>query len=168
MAHKTDAKRRADPASPGFALEHSPFFLMNRAAGTYGLAMEQALRSVGADVPRWRVLMIATERGPVSVSAIADLAVIRLSTTTKVVQRLVRDGLLQVRRSRQDARVTVVNITPKGRRVSLLVRAKASEIFQRAFAGISAADISRLNALLGQLHTNIVRGPPPASRIHKR
>lgn len=168
MPRATDAKRRADPASPGFTLEQSPFFLMNRAAGTYALAMEQALRSVGADVPRWRVLMLATERGPISVSAIADLGVIRLSTTTKVVQRLERDGLLQLRRSRTDARVTEVMITPAGRRVASLVRTKASEIFQRAFNGISAADIKRLNSLLGRLHTNMVQGANAGSRSDDR
>jgi MarR family transcriptional regulator, organic hydroperoxide resistance regulator len=164
MPRKFDAKRQADPASPGFALENSPFFLMNRAAGTYALAMEHALRSVGADIPRWRVLMLATERGPISVSTIAELGVIRLSTTTKVVQRLARDGLLTLGRSRHDARVTQVRITPKGRRVAMVVRAKASEIFQRAFAGISAADITRLNSLLGRIQANITQG----SRAHDR
>ncbi len=168
MPRTIDAKRRADPASPGFALEHSPFFLMNRAAGTYQLAMEQALRSVGADVPRWRVLMLALERGPISVSALADLGVIRLSTTTKVVQRLERDGLLKLGRSRADARVTEVTITPEGRRVAALVRAKASEIFQRAFDGVSAADIQRLNDLLGRVHTNMVRGANGGSRRRNR
>ena len=99
MPKRVSARDLADPASPYFTIERSPFFLLNRASATYALLMHQALARVGADVPRWRVLVLAEQRGPISVSAIADLAVIRLSTVTKVVQRLARDGLLAVRRS---------------------------------------------------------------------
>ena len=67
-----DAKILGDPASPGFRVELSPFFQMNRTVGAYGLTMERALRAVGMDIPRWRVLMLAHERGPVSVGEIAD------------------------------------------------------------------------------------------------
>jgi DNA-binding MarR family transcriptional regulator len=110
-----DAKRRGDPASKHFRLENSPFFLMNRTVAAYGLAMEQALRAVGTDIPRWRVLMLAHEFGPISVGRIADGAVIKLSTATKVVQRLHREGR-DLQRSLSDARVTEVELTTRTQR----------------------------------------------------
>ena len=110
-----DAKILGDPASPGFRVELSPFFQMNRTVGAYGLTMERALRAVGMDIPRWRVLMLAHERGPVSVGEIADGGVLKLSTATRVVQRLRDEGLVRLRRSSVDARVTEVQTTAAGR-----------------------------------------------------
>ena len=155
MPKRVSARDLADPASPYFTIERSPFFLLNRASATYALLMHQALARVGADVPRWRVLVLAEQRGPISVSAIADLAVIRLSTVTKVVQRLARDGLLAVRRSKADARVTVVLITPQGRKLAQVVRATASRIYRQAFARVSAGEIRTLNRLLLKLSGNM-------------
>jgi DNA-binding MarR family transcriptional regulator len=152
------AVARGDPASRQFRLEDSPFFLMNRTASAYALAMEQALRRVGADVPRWRVLMLAYERGPISVGSIAENAVIKLSTTTKVVQRLRDEGLVKLRRSRRDARVTEVQITARGLAVVAKVRAVASGIYRRAFADVPAAEVLRFKELLVHLHRNIRAG----------
>ena len=148
MPKRASARDLADPASRRYTIEQSPFFLLNRATATYALLMDRALSRVGADVPRWRVLVLAEQRGPISVSAIADLAVIRLSTVTKVVQRLTADGLLTVRRSKNDARVTVVGITLKGREIAGVVRATASRIFQQAFTDVSEPEIRTLNRLL--------------------
>lgn len=160
MARNPASQTLADPGSPRFLIEHSPFFLMNRTVSTYALRMEQALQMVGADIPRWRVLVLASERGPISVSAIADLAVIRLSTATKVIQRLERDGLVSLHRSPRDARVTEVRITKQGRAVNRLVRGAASTIYNEAFAGISAAEIRQLNSLLRRIFANISEAAP--------
>ena len=161
MPRTPTAKQLADPASPGFGLEHSPLFLMNRTISTYALRMERALRQVGADIPRWRVLMLASERGPISVSSIAELAVIRLSTATKVIQRLARDGLVTIARSPSDARVSEVRITAAGRRVARVVRRTASEIFRQAFADVGASEIRSFNRLLRRLHDNMTRPGGP-------
>jgi DNA-binding MarR family transcriptional regulator len=156
MGRRDNALVRGDPASAGFRLEDSPFFLMNRAASVYALAMERALRAVGTDIPRWRVLMLAYERGPISVGSIAEHAVIKLSTTTKVVQRLRDEGLLKLRRSKRDARVTEVTLTPAGHRAVGLVRTAASGIYRRAFHDASAAEIRTLNGLLARVHRNLL------------
>ncbi len=171
MARKLVAPTLADPSSPLFKVEHSPFFLMNRTIATYALRMEQALRRVGADIPRWRVLVLASERGPISVSAIAELAVIRLSTATKVIQRLERDGLLSLRRSKRDARVTEVRITAQGRAVSRLVRGVAATIYREAFGGVSPREILMLNDLLNRIFANITEprtASPPIERRAQR
>ncbi len=169
MARKPDSQTLADPGSSGFRVEHSPFFLMNRTISTYALRMEHALRRVGADIPRWRVLVLASERGPISVSAIADLAVIRLSTATKVIQRLERDGLVKLQRSKRDARVTEVRITAQGRAVTRLVRSAASTIYREAFAGVSAREIRSFNGLLTRILGNLTSAvPQPRTGSAKR
>ena len=155
MRRRPDAKRRGDPASADFLLEHSPFFLMNRSVAAYGLAMERALRAVGTDIPRWRVLMLAQERGPLGVGRIADEAVIRLSTATKVVQRLRDEGLVKLRRSTTDARVTEVALTAAGRRAVGVIRQVASRMYQGAFRDFRPDEIRVMNAMLGRVHANL-------------
>jgi len=158
MSRTPDAKRRGDPASSTFRLEHSPFFLMNRTVAVYGLAMERALRAVGTDIPRWRVLMLAHEFGPISVGRIADGAVIKLSTATKVVQRLHREGLVSLKRGVRDARVTEVELTPGGSSAVEVIRDVASRLYQAAFQDFGATEIQALNAALARVHRNISNG----------
>ena len=158
MSRMPDAKRRGDPASKHFRLENSPFFLMNRTVAAYSLAMEQALRAVGTDIPRWRVLMLAHEYGPVSVGRIADGAVIKLSTATKVVQRLHREGLVTLQRSPSDARVTEVELTAAGRSAVEVIRDVASRMYQAAFQDFRANEIVALNTALTRLHRNLRKG----------
>jgi MarR family transcriptional regulator, organic hydroperoxide resistance regulator len=158
MARARDAKRRGDPAAAGFRLEDSPFFLMNRAVATYALAMERALRAVGADIPRWRVLMLAHEYGPVSVGRIAEGAVMKLPTATKVVQRLNREGLVRIRRALHDARVTEVELTAAGHKAVQVIRQVASRMYRSAFGDFGASDIQALNTALNRVHRNLQNG----------
>src|SRR5215475_9992696 len=88
-----DAKRRGDPACPGFQLVDSPLYLLVRTVGIYSLEMERALRASGMDLMSWRALMIVDEASPSSVSEIAERSVTRLSTMTRVVQRLEKKRL---------------------------------------------------------------------------
>ena len=54
----TDAKRLGDPQAEDFLLQNSPFYLLAQVNGRYTLDMERSLKSVGMDLPRWRVLMV--------------------------------------------------------------------------------------------------------------
>ena len=150
-----DAKQRGDPAAPGFKLEDSPFFLMNGAVGAYGLAMERVLRAVDTDIPRWRVLMLAQERGPLSVGEIADNGVLKLSTATRVVQRLRDEGLVELNRRKGDGRVTEVRATPAGRRAVTVIRRVASRVYRHAFRDIEAPRIAELNKTLSRVQQNL-------------
>jgi DNA-binding MarR family transcriptional regulator len=158
MNRTRDAKKRGDPAWKDFRLEYSPFFLMNRTVAAYGLAMERALRAVGTDIPRWRVLMLAYQHGPISVGNIADGAVIKLSTATKVVQRLHRDGLVSLRRGARDARVTEVQLTPAGGKAVEVIREVASRMYNVAFQDFAADEITALNGALVRVHQNLKNG----------
>jgi len=154
-----DAKRRADPKFADFALVDSPFYLLVRTAGQYELAMGNALRAIGMDLPSWRALMIVHEHSPTSVSEIAAESVTRLSTMTRVIQRLEKQSLVKLAQSDADARVTEVSITANGERAALRVREVASHIFAAAFGNTSAAEIASLNQMLRRLHSTLAKKP---------
>ena len=159
MAKKTDARQRADPANPDFLLVDSPLYWLARVAGRYRLDMDLVLKPIGMDVPRWRVLAILSEHEPASVSELCDHAVIRLSTMTRIVQRLAERGLVTTRAREADARVTEVSLTNAGRRAAVSVHEQASRVFRQGFADFTAAEVERLNAMLRRLFENF--GAPP-------
>jgi len=152
-------RARADPADPLFELARSPFFWLSRVSGRYVLDMEVVLRRVGMDVPHWRVLMILHELDPASVSAIADLAVIKLSTMTRIVQRMQAEGLVVCAPRASDARVTEVRLTPAGAQAVERVRGPASRIFHQAFGQVSDAELETLTAVLRRLFDNLETPP---------
>jgi DNA-binding MarR family transcriptional regulator len=147
-AAKPDAKLLGDPAHAEFKIADSPFYLIVRTARRYEMDMEEALRRIDMDVPSWRAIMLVHEQNPSSVSEIADRAVTRLSTMTRVIQRLEKRGLVKLDTRAVDARVTEVFITPHGEKVVEQVRAVASRIYQSTFKDLSAAEVETLNSLL--------------------
>lgn len=156
---RSDAKRRGDPADDGFRLDDSPFYWVNRVSGRYVQDMERGLKAVGMDMPGWRTLMILREASPRSVSEIAELAAMRLSTMTRVVQRLAGAGFVEVATSREDARRTEVHLAPKGRDALGSVRAAASRVYRQGTGELSAAEITQLVGLLTRLFRNLATRP---------
>lgn len=152
-------RRRADPVDPLFELAHSPFFWVSRVSGRYVLDMGAVLRRIGMDVPRWRVLMILHEHDPASVSTIADLAVIKLSTVTRIVQRMQAEGLVTCAPRPSDARVTEVSLTEAGAEAVERVRSQASRIFHQAFDSVSDAEISQFLDIMRRLFDNLETPP---------
>ncbi|HEV7610901.1 MAG TPA: MarR family transcriptional regulator [Steroidobacteraceae bacterium] len=150
-----DAKRRGDPEYPGFQLFDSPLYLIVRTAGRYAREFENALNASGMDLPSWRALMIVNEVSPSSVSEIAERSVTRLSTMTRVVQRLEKKRLVKLSKCRSDARVTEVHLTPLGKRCVERERGTAGKLYRRAMQDISSADIAFLNRLARRIFTNI-------------
>lgn len=156
----TDSKRKADPAFKNFNLADSPLYLIVRTAGRYELAMEDALREIDMDVPSWRALMIVHEHSPSSVSEIAERSVTKLSTMTRVIQRLEARGLVQLAQSKADARVTEVSITASGEQSATRVRKVASRIYANALGDHSATEIESLVNMLRRIYERLAGRPP--------
>jgi DNA-binding MarR family transcriptional regulator len=152
---EADARVRGDPAYPDFRVSDSPFYLIARTARRYEMDMEHALRRIEMDVPSWRAMMLLHESSPSSVSEIAEHSVIKLSTMTRVVQRLEKRGFVTIATRPADARVTDVSITAAGEQVVERVREVASRIYQSAFKDLTAPEIDTLKALLRRVFNNL-------------
>jgi len=157
-----DAKTLADPAYSKFLLADSPFYLIARTSGRYAIDMHRILKSVGMDIPRWRALMVLRECNPSSVSEIAERTVIQLSTVTRVVQRLEKQGLVRLASRKTDGRKTDVSLTENGKAAVERVRECASRIYRLAFHDFTADEIETLNALLRRAFDNLNFSAAPA------
>ncbi len=152
---KQDSRHLGDPGTADFQVERYPFYLLNRTVGRYNGLIESRLRTIGLDVPYWRVLMILGETMPLGVNRIAEAAVINLSTMMRIIQRMERDRLVRSAPSRSDARVTEVSLTAAGKKKLAEARAITAPIYATVIDGFSERDFDRLTALLSKLYDNL-------------
>jgi DNA-binding MarR family transcriptional regulator len=151
-----DARVRTSPASKTFRIADYPFYRLNRVAALYSECLDRELKPRGTDQPRWRVLMILNEHNPAAMGVIAELAVMKLPTLLKVVQRMTEEGLVRNGPRLSDQRVTEVSITPKGRKSLTVIRRVAANVYARVTSQLSSKDVEMLNSLLGTLEASFL------------
>lgn len=134
-----------------------PFYWISRVDQRYVQVLEKRLKPMGLDAPRWRVLMSLHEDTYLSVSEIAEFSAMRLNTTTKVVQRLIADGLVTTRVRPTDARATEVTLTPEGERMGALALVEVRDIFELAFRSVSNQEMDVLNEILEKVFSQLKR-----------
>lgn len=147
--------RRYIPAAEEFAYDEFPFYWLARVQGVYQQQMERVLKKIGTDIPTWRVLFILKVHGRLGVSEIADHAIVKLSTMTRMVQRMRDEGLVETAPHPDDARVTEVVVTPAGQALTAAIEDATSRLFAHSFDGMTEPQIARLNEALRQLHDNL-------------
>lgn len=138
-----------------FAKEDWPFYWISRVNARYVQVLEKRLKPLGIDVPHWRVLISLYESQYLSISEIAEMSTMRLNTTTKVVQRMIGDGLVTTRVRPTDGRVTEACLTEKGDRLRALALVEAREVFALSFPTVSASESAALNSILAKVFTQI-------------
>ena len=144
-----------DPLSNKFKRQEYPFYWIAQVDALYSKKMEKLLKKVDMDVPRWRIIMILKEHAELSISEIANHAVAKLPTTTKIIYRMQNDGLVKLSTSPDDGRVTLVSLTDKGMDSLSQIRGSVSQIFQHSFMGYEKHQIKDLNVLLMKLYQNL-------------
>ncbi|TNB48527.1 winged helix-turn-helix transcriptional regulator [Martelella lutilitoris] len=139
------------PTLPFQSKAEWPFYWITRVSARYTFEMDRLLKQQGLDVSRWRVLSSLREHGNLSVSEIAEFCILKLNTTTKIVQRMAAEGLVKTRVSPSDARVTEVSLTEAGAEAGLKAAKTASRVFERTFTDISEEDLRRVNQVLEEI-----------------
>ncbi|MCJ1962139.1 MarR family winged helix-turn-helix transcriptional regulator [Novosphingobium mangrovi (ex Hu et al. 2023)] len=138
-----------------FRMEQWPFYWMTQFTGSYLRRIELGLKGIGLDIPRWRVLMSLRGREALSVSEIADHAIVKLPTMTKIIQRMQAENLVIAEQSPTDGRVTEVRLTSQGHEAGEKAWAVANRIYRRAFEEVTETEIADLNVLLRKITANL-------------
>jgi len=139
------------PLQPTEFMQRWPFFWISQINAAYTDAMERRMRLHGIDVPRWRALMSLDHGKYLSVSQIAFFSAQKLNTTTKVVQRMIQDGLVETRTSPNDGRVTEVFLTKSGETMRERAKEEAQAIYDLVLRDQTEGEIEALNAALSSL-----------------
>jgi DNA-binding MarR family transcriptional regulator len=153
----------AGPDDGFFQYSDWPFYWLTRVADRYLQHLEVALKAIGLDIPRWRVLMQLQGNNRPRISDIAEHAIVKLPTMTKILQRMEAEGLVISHVSKTDARVTEVMLTAQGRVARRKAWAEADRIYRCAFTDIKPEKIASLTAVLNQLFANLALQSPIAT-----
>jgi len=93
----------------------------------------RSLADAGEDVTltQYRSLVVLASRGPQGVAALAEAVAVTPPTASRLVDRLVRKGLVRRRTDRHDRRQVRIGLTEAGRRlVDLVTERRRAEIAQ--------------------------------------
>lgn len=118
----------------------------------------EALKENGLSIAMWRVLAALSNNGGQRQVDLADMTAIDASTLSRLVSRMVRNGLVTRSRSEKSSREVVVALSPKGRALVQRLIPIAKRLEQTASAGLPAKDIAVLKRLLAQIYDNLARG----------
>lgn len=150
-----DLRPFGNPGSTEFRVDAYPFYLLNRAASRYNVAIESVLRPLGIDIPTWRVLMILGERAPLAIGQVSKSAVINLSTMMRIVERMAKAGLVTIAPSASDGRVRELTLTAVGADTLSAARKATAPLYEKVIKGFSADDFGQLLTLLDRLYENL-------------
>ncbi|WP_180024845.1 MarR family winged helix-turn-helix transcriptional regulator [Acinetobacter sp. YH1901134] len=133
------------------SLKNYPFFWISQVNGRYSQLIEKSIKKLGIDNTRRKIILSANALGQASITEIANLSTLKLTTATKAVYRLVEDDIVEVFSSDQDERISMVKLTEKG--YSLVEQ--INQISQVTLSGILNAfddqELSDLNAQLKKM-----------------
>ena len=142
---------RSRPDEYEFNFRDWPFYWLARVDRQYHSVLERVLARISLDIPSWRVLMILHSIGTASVSEIAEHSIVKLSTMTKIIQRMEAEGFVSSAPAEHDRRVTMVTITAKGEEKGRAAWVESEKIKDRVFAGIALEDRDQMIGLLRKL-----------------
>ncbi|KQG05327.1 MarR family transcriptional regulator, partial [Acinetobacter baumannii] len=96
------------------SIQNFPFFWISQVNGKYSQLIEKSIKKLGIDNTRRKIILSTNALGEASITDIANLSTLKLTTATKAVYRLVEDGIVEVYSSTADERISMVKLTAKG------------------------------------------------------
>ena len=132
-------------------------YLLNRAGARIAAAFNAEMRQIGASLQVWRVLAALREKDGRRMGDLSETTSIEVSTLTRLVDNMEKDGLVVRRRDSGDARAIALHVTASGRRLTQRIVPIAERYEAVALAGFSAGEAEILKAALRRLYANMDR-----------
>lgn len=151
----------ATPESPARSSTPLDHLLAHRLAVAGRLVRTLAdaeLADVGVAAPACGVLLRLAGEDGLTQGEIARRQRVEAPTMCRIVDRLVRDGLVERRPDPDDRRATRVHLTPAGRGAAADGAHVVETIEGRAFAGLDTAERAELADLLGRVIESLAPG----------
>lgn len=133
-------------------------YLINRVGFALVETFTRALTPHGLSIAMWRVLAALSNNGEQRQIDLVGMTSIDASTMSRLVTRLVRDGLVTRSRSKSSSREVVVALSPKGRALVARLIPIAQQLERTASTGLPARDLVALKRLLSRVYENLARG----------
>jgi len=126
----------ANPVDDDNKLDRSPLHLLHRAGQRAGDIFQAEMAARDLTPRQYAVLVTVAEHEGLSQTHLVDKTGIDRSTLADIIRRMLRKGLLQRRRTKEDARAYSVKLTEEGRRVLRAAEPLAQRVDERVLSAL--------------------------------
>ncbi len=131
-------------------------YLINRTGVELAAAFSREIAPHGVTLQMWRVLAALQHRDDLRISDLADLTSIEISTLSRLVGKMERQGMVSRRRGPEaDGRVVAVALTPVGRATARAIVPVARRYESVALDGFTAEEAAALKQMLVRVYDNL-------------
>ena len=138
--------------------EHLPYLINRVGSALVARFSADALARARLSIASWRVLAVLSNNGGLRQTDLAEMTSIDASTLSRLITRLVRDGLVKRTRSRSDSREVAVALTRKARILMTKLVPVAVGLQNSATQKLAKQDLATLKRVLRKMHDNLTRG----------
>jgi DNA-binding MarR family transcriptional regulator len=124
---------------------------LSRAERVVTRELVRALEAEGSTIEQWRILLLLADGRGHAMSEIAEFALVPAPSLTRLIDRMVSDGLVHRRPDLRDRRRVRVHVTRRGRALHRRLAERLAHEQQAMLAGAEPAEVRRLLGLLGGL-----------------
>lgn len=141
----------------GVIVEKAIGFWINRVYQSSRAEMYRLFGEQGEEVTpeQWMVLIRLWEKDAVSQSELSDATLRDAPTMSRILRGMEARGIVQRRRSAEDARVQTVHLTRRGRALKDKLVPVARALVTRLLRGIDPSDIVTTRATLARMFENL-------------
>jgi MarR family transcriptional regulator, organic hydroperoxide resistance regulator len=144
------------PPRPSLDLsEHLPYLINRVGSALVERFSADALAKARLSIASWRVLAVLATHDALRQTDLAEMTSIEVSTLSRLITRLVRDGLVRRTRSRTDTREVAVALTRKARTLLGKLVPVAAGLQDAATRGLAKQDLATLRRVLQRMHENL-------------
>lgn len=140
-------------------------YLLNLTVNRLAQLSTPMLREHGLTLARWQVLSILVAEDGSRITTLAELAGSTQPVTSRVVDQMERDGLVERRPDPHDLRATGVWLTADGRRTFLSMVPDASHVLDEVTADLADDEVDRLAGLLVRVLARTPEGVGPVDAL---
>lgn len=121
-------------------LERSPIHLLHRAGQCAGDVFQAEMAGPNLTPRQFAVLYSVSQNEGVSQTYLVTRTGIDRSTLADIIRRMLKKGLLQRRRTKDDARAYAVRLTDEGRRILKSAEPMVRKVDERVLSALPASD----------------------------
>jgi MarR family transcriptional regulator, organic hydroperoxide resistance regulator len=141
--------------SPVDLSEHLPYLINRVGSALVARFSADALAGAHLSIASWRVLAVLSGNGGLRQTDLAEMTSIDASTLSRLITRLVHDGLVRRTRSKTDSREVAVGLTRKAETLMVRLVPVAVGLQQEATRKLSKQDLATLKRVLRKMHDNL-------------
>ena len=141
----------AKPATGAYALEDQIGFHLRRAHQRATGIFNEVMGQFDMTPTQFAALAKIDDEGSISQNHLGRLTAMDPSTILGVIGRLARQGLVHLRSTPGDARLTMIELTLDGQKRVAEMKAVAADVSKRTLAPLKPADAKTLNELLSRI-----------------